>query len=175
MEIGAVRVEDVLEGRRVHCHVNAREGRRVRSRVDDDEEQVDLTGCLAADRSAAVAPSRPSGEATHVDVQVEGLAGFDLAPEAHAVDPPEERELARVARLEQDGDGAHLGQRFNYEHARQRRSPGEVAGEERLVPSEAPTPRGRLARLDGQQLVDEQERRPVRQYIGRRRQISQVS
>lgn len=48
MEVGAVRIEKVLERRQVHCQVNALDGTRVRSRVDDDEEQVDFTCRLAA-------------------------------------------------------------------------------------------------------------------------------
>jgi hypothetical protein len=42
-----------------------------------------------------------------------------------------------------------------------------VAGEEGLVAGEVPAPGRRLAGLDREQLVDEQERRPVRQDVGR--------
>ena len=99
--------------------------------------------------------------------------GSHLAAEPHAVDAAEQRELAGVARLEQHRDGADLGERLDHQHAGQRRPAREVPGEERLVAGEVPAAGGRLAGHDLDELVDEEERRPVREDVDRRRQASQ--
>src|SRR3546814_9665489 len=85
---------------------------------------------LPADRGQTVALAGASRQPPHLHAQLERVAGRDLAPEAHLVDPAEEWELAGEARLAQDRDRTHLGQRLHHEHAGQRRPAREVAYEE---------------------------------------------
>ena len=95
------------------------------------------------------------------------VAGDHLAPEAGAVEPAEQRQLAGEPWIGQHGDRTHLGDRLAHQHAGQRRPAGEVTGEEPLVAGERATARGADARLERDDLVDEQERRPVGEHIGR--------
>ena len=92
--------------------------------------------------------------------------GHDLAAEPGTVEATEQRQLAGEALVGQHGDGAHLGDRLAHQHAGQRRPAREVTGEEPLVAGEVPSARGATDRLEGDDLVDEQERRPVRRQIG---------
>ena len=84
----------------------------------------------------ARADMRPS-----VDLQRELVAGADLAAEAGAVEPAEQRQLAGEALVGEHGDGADLGDRLAHQHAGQRRPAGEVAGEEPLVARQPPRAR----------------------------------
>ncbi len=61
----------------------------------------------------------------------------------------------------------------HHEHAGQGRPAREVAGEERLVAGEPPEPACPLPGFELEQLVDEQERRPMRQQVDRSRQAWQ--
>ena len=62
----------------------------------------------------------PTGPAHGLDLahEVEHLAGPDDPLEADVVDPGEERELALVLGLREDGDRAALGERLDHLHAR---------------------------------------------------------
>src|SRR5947208_1420013 len=66
-----------------------------------------------------------------------------------------------------DFDAPELRERFDHEDAGQRRPSGKVSGEEGLVASEVPPSAGRHTGDDVIDLVDEQERRPVRQDLVR--------
>ena len=57
--------------------------------------------------------------------------------EAHVVDPGEERELAPVRLLGENGDGAGLGQRLDHQDARHDRAAGKVPGQVPLVLADA--------------------------------------
>src|SRR5690554_1352589 len=131
--------------------------------VGDHEEQVGFARQLAVHPRPAVAPTGPGGQAPHLHLELERLAGDDLTAEAHVVDPPEERELAGVARVLQEGDGPHLRERLDHEDSREGGAAREVPSEEGLLPREPPDAGGPLAGLDGDDLVDKEERRPVRE------------
>ena len=100
------------------------------------------------------------------DVELERLAGDHLAPEARLLDPAEERQLAGVARVEQDGDAAQLRQGLDHQHSGQGGPTRKVPGEERLVAGEAPMPPRRDAGLDRRELAHEEERWSMRQDVG---------
>ena len=71
--------------------------------------------------------------------------GDDLAAEASAVEPAEQRQLAGVARIGEHRDRPDLGDRLAHQHAGQRRPAREVAAEEPLVAGQRP-PTARHAR-----------------------------
>ena len=68
-----------------------------------------------------------------LDLELEGVARADLAAEPGLVDPAEQRQLARVPLVGQQGDPAELGQRLDHQHTGQGGPAREVAGEERLL------------------------------------------
>ena len=63
------------------------------------------------------------------------------------------------------GFAEHLGDRLAHQHPRERRATGEVPREEPLVAGEAPSTARRAARLEVEDLVDEQERRTMWQEL----------
>src|SRR5690606_35976003 len=60
-----------------------------------------------------------------------------------------------------------LGDRLDLEHPREHGPSGEVAGEERLLAAEPPPTTRQAPRDQLDDLVEEQERRPMGQYVGR--------
>ena len=77
--------------------LSARRGRGA-SGVDEDEEQVGLAGELAVRRWRGPALAGPRRQPAQLDLEVEGVAGRDLAAEPGLVDAPEQRQLARRTR-----------------------------------------------------------------------------
>ncbi len=104
---------------------------------------------------------------SRVTSELEGVARYHLAPEAGPFDSPEERQLARVAGVQQHGEAPELRQRLHHEHARKRGTPREVAGKERLGARELPATLCRLTGLDRGHRRHEEKRRPVRQDVDR--------
>jgi len=125
--------------------------------VGEDEQEVGLARNLAVDRGLSVALARSSREATELDLELEGVAGPDLAAEASPVDATEERNLLGEPLVGKNGAGPELGQRLDHEHTRQRRHTREMPGEEGLVTAQAPKTTTPLARHELGDLVDEQE------------------
>jgi hypothetical protein len=75
-------------------------------------------------------PSRPRGRACRQATPAGGTARRRAA---------EQRQLPRVARIDEDGERAHLRDGLAHQHARQRRPSREVAGEEPLVTGQRPS------------------------------------
>lgn len=125
--------------------------------VGEDEQQVGLARNLAVDGGLSVALARSSREATQLDLELEGVAGSDLTPEASPVDATEKRKLLRKPLVGKNGAGPELGQRLDHEHTRQRRHAWEMPGEEGLVTAQAPKSTTSLARDELGDLIDEQE------------------
>ena len=100
-------------------------------------------------------------------MELQRVAGLDLPAEAGAVEPAEQGQLAGEPRVGQHGDRTDLGDGFAHQHAGQRRPAGKVAGEEPLVTGQPPPTRRAHAWLERHQLVDEQERRSMRQHRSR--------
>ena len=65
----------------------------------------------------------------------------------------------------QNGDGAGLGDRLDREHAGHHRALRKVAGEPPVVGADLAAADDALSRLQLEDLVDEQERRPVRDQL----------
>ncbi len=80
---------------------------------------------------------------------------------------PEQRQPTRVALVGEHRDRAQLRDGLRHEHARQGRPAGEVTGEEPLVADEPPETLGRSPGTEFGDLVDEQERRPMREHVDR--------
>jgi hypothetical protein len=141
--------------------------RASRDRGSDHEQQLGL----ARPRPGDGGPSRPGAGASRQpvehDLELEGVAGHDLAAEAGAVDPAEEGECPREALVLEHGHRTELGQRLDHEDAGHRRASREVAGEERFVAREVPPPPGRPARLHLVDLGEEQERWTVGEDVSR--------
>ncbi len=117
----------------------------------------------AVDRRDAASPAAPRAEAFDLDRELERVARLHEATKAHFFDPAEQRQLVRVTAVGQHRDRARLRERLELEHAREHRVAGKVAGEERLGaghPVAGPDPDRRFAFVD---VVDEEERGPVRQ------------
>jgi hypothetical protein len=110
----------------------------------------------------ARADSRPDGH-----LELEGLPRHHLAAEAGLVDPPEQRELARIPLVGEHCDATELCQRLHHEHPRQRRPTREVAGEERLVAGEVPAPHRLTAGHDRDHLTHEEKRLAMGKDVAR--------
>ena len=112
-------------------------------------------------------------------VEVQGVAGHDLAAEAGLVDPAEERQLAGVALVGQQGDPPSWAKASTISTPGRVGRPGKWPAKKASSPREVPAPARRARRDDLGHLVDEQERRPVRQSTssgrGRPRQPSRPS
>ena len=105
-----------------------------------------------------------------LDPQLQRVARYHLPPEAGAIETAEQWQLARKLGVGQYGNRADLSNRFAHQHTGQRRAPREVPGEEPLIATQTPLTRGADTRFEGDHLIDEQERWPVRQDIGRKRE-----
>ena len=110
-------------------------------------------------------PCRRGGHAVECHAQLQGVARHHLTPKAEPVDPPEERQPAAIAVIEQHGDCAELGQRLDHEHTRGGWTARKVAGEELLGPAELPPSLGRVTRHHRGDRRDEEKRRAVRQHV----------
>ena len=93
-----------------------------------------------------------------------------MAAEAGLVDAAEEGQLAFERRCGRCCEAGRLRQRLHHQHAGQRGAAWEVAGEEVFVASQVPQGHAALAGVEFDDLVDEQERRPVRQQLLRTRE-----
>ena len=91
--------------------------------------------------------------------------GHHLTAEARLVDAAEQREPAREAFVAEHRDPAQLGEGLDHQHPRQGGTTREVPGEEVLVATQVPTAPGPLSRIELGDLVDQQERRSVRQDV----------
>jgi hypothetical protein len=136
---------------------------RNRQRVGEDEEEVALAGDVVADPGPSGALARPRRHAAEFDLQDQFVPGNHLSTEPGTVQPAEERQLAGEPFIGEDRSGTDLGDRLAHQHTRQRRPSGEVTGEEELVTGQSPASRRGRAGHDRQHLVDEQERRSMRQ------------
>src|SRR5579872_1309459 len=114
----------------------------------EDEEEACFAGDLPSDARLSTTGAAVGGEPLQPDGQLEGVARHDLAPEACPVDAAEERQPAGEALVGEHGRRPELGERLDHEHPGQGWPPREVAGEERLLPAEAPEPGGHLAGLE---------------------------
>ena len=88
----------------------------------------------------------PGRHPAQLDLELERVAGADLAAEAGAVEAAEQRQLAGEALVGEHGDGADLGDRLAHQHAGQRRPAGEVPGKNHSSPVRRHVPGRRLAR-----------------------------
>ena len=96
-------------------------------------------------------------------MQGELVARDDEPPPAHLLDATEQRQLARVAVVGEDGDRPGLRQRLELDHTREHRVAREVARQEGLLAGD-PIAGGHGGRgVEGVDGVDEAERRPMRE------------
>ena len=133
--------------------------------VDDGEHELAAAGQLAVD--GGLRPCAADG-AVHGDdlgLEAQRVAGLHDALEAHLVDAGEEADLAAraAARSSRGGDGGRLGERLDDEHAGHDGVAGEVPGEPEVVVAQRAAGYAAHARLELDDLVDEQEGRAVRQ------------
>ncbi len=91
----------------------------------------------------AVALARTGAQLVQLDRQLEGVAGDDLAAEASFVDAAEERQLAGVSLVGEEGDAPQLGQGLDHQHSGQGGPTGEMPAEEGFSPGQVPHPPGR--------------------------------
>ena len=132
------------------------------SGAPDEHRQHRLDCCLAADARAALALRDRAAHADELALEVEHVSRLDDALEAAVVDAREERDAAAVLLGREHRDGAALGDRLDREHARHHRSAGKVAGEPPAVGGNGEPPDDLAARLELDDLVDEEKRMPVR-------------
>src|SRR5207253_9454771 len=90
------------------------------------------------------------------------VAGLDDTLELAVVDAREERDLAAVRLIREHGDRSGLRDRLDREHARHHRPRREVPREPPVVGADRPPRDDALSRLQLENLVDEEERVPVR-------------
>ena len=130
------------------------------------EQQACLTGKLPvharSSRSVAGSVIRHTFERC---CHLEAVAWNHLSPESRAVDAAEEHQAAGETVVGQNGKCAGLSEGLEHEHSGQHGIAGEVSGEEGLLPGQIPTCPRALPRVYLKDLVDEQERRPVRQDV----------
>lgn len=132
---------------------------------NDDEQHVGLAGRRAADAGDAVARPASTTEARDPQLELQSVTRYHLTTEASTIDPAEERELAGKPLVSEHRGSTELGERLDHEHARERRSAGKVAGEERLFTAQVPPPAGAHTRIDLRYLGQEEERWPVGQDV----------
>ena len=95
------------------------------------------------------------------------------ADELELVDAAEERDVTVAPIGDQRADGPDLGDRLHQEHPGDDGVLGEVPREERLVRRRAPAADGSLVEDDLEDLVDQEERRPVRDdVLGARHRVA---
>ncbi len=121
----------------------------------------------APDVGRSVTLAGPGRHPFEGHLELEGIAGDHLAPEARPLDPPEERQLAGITRIEENGERAELGQCLDHEHTGQRGPTRKVPGEEGLRAGQLPEPLGGVAGLDRAHRGQEEKRRSVRQDVDR--------
>ena len=126
---------------------------------------VPRTASFAAHRGRRLSAADRAAHALQLACQLELVPGHDDALEAHVVDTREERELAAVLLVGEDGDGARLGHGLDHEDAGHDRTPGEVPGEVPLVLAHELARHDPDAWLELDHLVEQQERVAVREDL----------
>ena len=127
--------------------------------------KVRVPRAASASPTCAVALPRPIGSADLVDLagQRQHVAGLHDPLEAAVVDPGEERDLAAILLLDEDGNGACLGHRLDDQHARHHRPAGEVTRKPPGLGTHCVACDNALAGDHLDHLVEEQKRIPVRE------------
>ena len=120
---------------------------------------------LAVDARPALALGDRAAHADELALEREDVPRLDDPLEAAVVDAGEERDLPAVRLVGEDGDGAGLRDRLDREHAGHDRPLGEVAREPPVVGADLAPADDALAGLELDDLVDEQERRAVRDEL----------
>ena len=107
---------------------------------------------------------RPKVRAQAVDgqLEVEHVAGTHDAAEAHAVDAGEERHAPAEVRVREHAHRARLRERLDHQHAGHDRLAGKVPAQEPFVAAHREARTHTRARLQLDDLVDQQERVAVR-------------
>ena len=144
----------------------------VRAVGREPEQELGFGDDLIADVRDGLRARERRPPAANRDLEPQPVAGHDLAPElrvVHAaqVDPPLRR--APLA-LEQE-NRRHLGQRFEHQHAGQRRRPREVPLKEFFVDGDVLDGHEPPARLVLDDRVDEHRRIPVAQPVQEERNV----
>ena len=133
--------------------------------VHEDEEEVGLAGQLTTYRCPTTSLSGPGGKAAQGHFEIKTLARQHLAAEPGPLDPPEQRELACESIVGQNSNPAQLRQRLDHEDAGKGGASREVAGKKGFVAGQLPLSGGRLTRLQGDDVGDEQERGAMGQVV----------
>ena len=111
---------------------------------------------------AYLPPASPGAEALELDTHHQFVARTDDPPPPDLLDAPEQRELAAIPLVGQDGDGPSLSHCLELDHAGKYGIIREVAGEEGLVARDPIAGGDRGSGLEGIDSVDEAERWPMR-------------
>ena len=126
-----------------------------------------LAGHLAADpgRAVPLAALDPSWSSSTSSSRVS--PGTTWRRKRALSIPPKRRELARVAVVGQQGDPAELGQGLDHQHPGRVGRPGKWPAKKASSPVRCHRPVADAGWHDLGDLVDEQERGTVGQYVGR--------
>ena len=126
------------------------------------DARLKIAGQLVADMRAGAGLADRTPHPLERRLELQHIAGHDLAAEARPIDAGEECQLAAVFGQRQRCHGAGLRQRLDDQYARHDRIPGEVPGEVRFVVADQLACHGAAAGLELEDLVDQQKRRAVR-------------
>ena len=134
--------------------------------VDEHEEQVGLARHLAVDRGSAVALAGPGRHAAELDLERRACRpGTTWRRKRTPSTPPNSGSLPACVPPASTAYAPSWAMASTISTPGKRGPTREVAGEERLVAGERPRARRRPRPARARHLVDEQERRPVRQDV----------